>query len=69
MFDSILDAITSATGMSATIAIVLEFVLRLVKSDKPLSILYVISNVIKKLSEILTKVSDLLDKVIPQRLK
>lgn len=56
-------------GYVASITVALEFILRLIKSEKPLSILYIIAAVIKKLAEILLKISLLLDKVLPQRVK
>lgn len=56
------------------IATVLEFGLRLVKSEKPLSILYAVKGGIEVAVAIVVKVADLLkaviaflDKVLPQR--
>lgn len=67
--DKILAFLSSAEGASLTIAVVVEFILRMIKSEKPLSILYLIANVAKKSGEILVKISNLMDKVLPQRLK
>lgn len=67
--DKILAFIASAQGASVTIAIVLEFAFRMIKTEKPLSVLHVASSFIKKSAEILGKVADLLDKVLPQKLK
>lgn len=67
--DKILAFLSSAEGASLTIAVVVEFILRMVKSEKPLSILYLIANVTKKSGEILVKIGNLMDKVLPQRLK
>ena len=69
IFDTILNFLTSGLGASATIAVILEFGLRLIKSKKPLSVLYGISVIVHKLGEILIKLGELLDKVLPQRLK
>jgi len=67
--DKILAFLSSAEGASLTIAVVVEFILRMIKSEKPLSILYLISSVAKKSGEILVKIGNLMDKVLPQRLK
>lgn len=47
----------------------LEFAFRMIKSDKPLSIMYLISDGLKKVGELCQKLGQLLDKVLPQRLK
>ena len=69
LFEKVLAFLSSAEGASATIAIVLDFVWRLVPSDKPKSVLHMISYVAKKLSEVLAKVAEFLDKVLPQKIK
>lgn len=69
LFEKVLSFLSSAEGASATIAIVLDFVWRLVPSEKPKSVLHMISYVAKKLSEVLAKVAEFLDKVLPQKLK
>ena len=56
-------------GASATIAIVLEFTFRLIKTDKPLSILHLIGSIAKKLADGFKLLGDFLDKVLPQKLK
>ena len=55
------------------VAIVLELVLRLVKSEKPLGIIHSISGILKKVSQLVSlvasavaKMADLTDKVLPQ---
>lgn len=68
-FEQVLKFLSSAEGASLTIAMVVEFVLRMVKSEKPLSVLYAVAFVVKKSGEVLTKVGNLLDKVLPQKLK
>lgn len=69
VLDQISAFLSSALGSSATIAIVLEFVWRIVPSEKPRSALHLIAFVSKKVSEILAKVAELSDKVLPQKLK
>jgi hypothetical protein len=66
LFLKITEFLTSAMGVSATVAVVLEFIFRLIPSKKPLSILWVIVSVAKKLSEILALLAKLGDKVLPQ---
>lgn len=67
--------LSSAGGASATIAMVLEFALRLYPSQKPLSILHLIGAGLHrlaaagmKLAEIAGGAGDLLDKVLPQNI-
>jgi hypothetical protein len=50
------------------IGAILEFGLRMVKSDKPLSILHLIGGFARKIGELLVKIADFSDKVLPQRL-
>jgi DNA-binding HxlR family transcriptional regulator len=52
-----------------SVAIGIEFALRMFKSEKPLSIAYMVSDGLKKVGEICSKVGALMDKVLPQRLK
>ncbi len=52
-----------------SIGIALEFMFRMLKTEKPKSIVYMIADGIKKSGELLTKVGMLMDKVLPQRLK
>lgn len=69
LFEKIMAFLSSAEGASATIAIVLDFVWRLIPSEKPKSVLHMVAFVAKKLSEVLAKVAEFLDKVLPQKLK
>jgi len=62
-------ATLDSSAAIATAAVVVEFILRLVPSTKPLSILHVIADGIRVVGQIATKAADLLDKVLPQRLK
>lgn len=52
-----------------SVAVGIEFALRMLKTEKPLSIAYLVADSFKKCGEILTKVGQLLDKVLPQRIK
>lgn len=56
------------------VAVVLELILRLVKSEKPLGIIHSISAIIRKISQLIGllasvvgKLADLTDKVLPQK--
>jgi hypothetical protein len=53
----------------ATIAVVLEFAFRLLKTKKPLSIAWLVVDGLVLVASGLTKVAALLDKVLPQRVK
>lgn len=68
LFNQIMGYLGSAMGMSATIAMVLEFVLRLIPTQKPASILYMAAGAVKMLGAIFQKLGEFLDKVLPQKL-
>lgn len=53
----------------ASIAVGIEIVCRMVKTEKPLSIAYMVADGLKKVGEIMSKCGQLMDKVLPQRLK
>jgi len=63
----IMEILASAEAMSVTVAIILEFILRMIPSQKPLSILHVAAKVIRSVSVITEKVADLLDRWLPQK--
>jgi len=76
LIDQAMNAVGGASASAGIIAIVLETVLRLIPSQKPLSILYMISDGVKvgaqacsKLGDLLSAVGALSDKILPQRLK
>lgn len=69
LFEQVMKFLSSVEGASLTVAVVIEFVFRVVPSQKPLSILYVVASGAKKLGEALIKVGQILDKVLPQKLK
>ncbi len=51
------------------IAGALDFIFRMVKTEKPLSLAWVIAAGARKLGEFLTKLASFLDKVLPQKVK
>lgn len=59
-----IDSTVAATG-----AVIVEFVLRLLPSQKPLSIAHVVAGALQSIGVGLKKVGDLLDKVLPQTIK
>jgi hypothetical protein len=62
----IFEVLGTIEGMSATLAIVLEFGLRLLPTKKPLSILHIAAKSIRLVSDVLEKAADVMDKVLPQ---
>lgn len=56
-------------AVSGIAAIVVEIVLRLVPSEKPVGIIIATSAALKKCAQISTNVSAFLDKLVPQNLK
>lgn len=70
LLDKILLALGQVDGaMIMTISVILEVVLRLVKSEKPMSVLLMIAKALEVVGKIASKIAELLNKVIPQRLK
>lgn len=67
LFSKAMEFLLSIEGAVATIAIVLEFVFRMFKSAKPLSIAYLIADGFKMAGELFGKFGGMLDKVLPQR--
>ena len=61
--------VNSLGGQVAIISMVVEMAFRLIKTDKPLSIAYVISDGCHKVGNLMVSVGSLLDKVLPQKLK
>lgn len=64
--DKMLALIPSDGGAIVVIAGILDFGLRLAKTEKPLSILWMISKFMHKIASLFEKLSVLLDKVLPQ---
>lgn len=50
-------------------AVVIELVLRLFKSEKPLSIIYMVAKVMLAVGSLISRAGEFLDKVLPQRTK
>jgi hypothetical protein len=70
ILDQVLAVLGSINGAAiATIAIVLEFAFRMIKSPKPLGILHLVAAFARKLSQVLGAVADLSDKVLPQKVE
>jgi hypothetical protein len=66
LFLKLMQVLASVEGASLTVAIVLEFVFRLVPSQKPLSIAHLVAGFARKSSEALKKLADVMDKILPQ---
>jgi len=69
LFAKILELLSSVEGASVTVAIVLDFVFRMIPSKKPLGVLHMIASGAKLLGQALLKLAALLDKVLPQKIK
>lgn len=67
--NSVMEFLVGHEGMVATLAVVVEFVLRLVPSEKPKSIVYLVAGAIKSVGAILSKIGEMLDKILPQNVK
>ena len=68
--DKIGGILDSAIAQSVVIAMVLQFVLQLIPSAKPMGVLHSIAGVLKIVANLCAKGAELLDKVIPlQKLK
>jgi hypothetical protein len=57
---TILGWLDSAIGMSSTLAIVVEVLLRVIRTNKPMSLMWLVADVCRKTAEVL-------DRVLPQR--
>lgn len=53
----------------AVIGMMIEMGLRLLKTEKPLSILLLVSGFLKGVANVFTAASSIIDKVVPQRIK
>lgn len=69
ILDQALAVLNSASGQVFIIGGVIDFVLRLIPSERPLSVIHAIAGASKKIGEVLVKFGTLLDKVLPQKLK
>ena len=69
ILNSIMEFLVGHEGMVATLAVVVEFVLRLVPSEKPMGILQMVAGIVKAVGAILVKFGEISDKILPQKLK
>lgn len=69
VLDQALVILSKGEAQALIIAGILDFILRLIPSQKPLGVMYLIADGAKKVGEILVKLGGLLDKILPQRLK
>lgn len=69
VFAKIMEFIGSASAQAGIIAVVMEFVFRLIPTKKPLGVLVLIGDVAEMLGKALIAFSGLLDKVLPQKIK
>lgn len=69
--NKVLEAVNHAMSAPVlmSVAIGMEFMFRMIKTEKPLSIAYMVADGLKKVGEIMSKCGQLMDKVLPQRLK
>lgn len=68
LIDKIMALLSSVEASAAVIAVVVEFVLRLVKTEKPKSLLYAAAAIVRGLGVVLTKLAEVMDKILPQKL-
>ena len=68
MLNKMLAIVMAGMGATGSIALVLEFVLRMVPSEKPLSVAHLVAAGCHKLGELMSAVATWLDKVLPQKL-
>lgn len=67
--NSVLAVFDTALSQAGIIAVVIEFIFRLIPSEKPLGILHLVGAFAKVLGNIFLKMGELLDRVLPQVLK
>lgn len=69
IFNKAMEFLLSVEGASVTIAVILDFAFRLIPSEKPKSVVYLIAEIVKKSGEFLVKLGQILDKVLGQKIK
>lgn len=69
LLDHLIQVLSSLSASQAIglAAMVVEAILRLVKSDKPLSLLLLAAVLLHKAAQVLELVASILDKILPQR--
>ena len=65
----IIDVIPMEASVVVVIAGALDFIFRLIKTEKPLSIAWLVVGFIKKVGDLFIKLASFLDKVLPQKTK
>lgn len=68
LFAQILALLDSAYAQAGIAAVVVDFLLRLIPSQKPLGVLYLVADAAKGAGAVFAKLGGLLDKVLPQRI-
>lgn len=69
LFVKVMEALASVEAAAVTVALVLDFVFRMIPSKEPLSVLHVVAKGARLLGEALIKVAEISDKVLPQKTK
>ncbi len=69
IFNKAMEFLLSVEGASVTIAVILDFAFRLIPSEKPKSVVYLIAEIVKRSGEFLVKLGQILDKVLGQKIK
>lgn len=59
----------SASGVVASLAVAIELIMRLVPTQKPLSLAYTLADGLAAIGKLAMSAGDLMSKVLPQRLK
>jgi len=67
MLEQVMNFLNSGAGITVG-ALVVEMSMRLIKTDKPMSILHAAGAILKQVSKVSQAVADFLDKILPQRL-
>ncbi len=70
LLQTILDFISNnLMAVATSVAFVLEFLMRIIKTEKPKSILLMIAGFLALVGSIFSKLAEFLNKIIPQNLK
>lgn len=69
ILDSIFSVLKTAEAQAAVLAIVADFLFRIIPSKKPLGVIHLIIGVAAKIGALLIKVQEVSDKVLPQNVK
>lgn len=69
VLNMLLDILSKGEAQAFIIAGILDFILRMIPSKKPIGILQLVGAAAVKIGELLVKFGNLLNKVLPQNLK